>query len=63
MYVSIIVKAFYGDCDGIASLLCIDMVQACIVCTFCIHECAALCAVSTMIRVATYFLTIATNGL
>ena len=36
------------DCAGIANLLCIDLVQACTICTHYIGECTALCAAASM---------------
>ena len=39
---------FHCDCDGIANLLCTDLVQACIICTHCICEYVALCVVAAV---------------
>ena len=50
---------FQYDCDGIASLLCKGLVQACILCIGCIGDYVALCTVSVVISL----LLIATNGL
>ena len=39
---------FQCYCYGTTSLLCINLVPACIICTCSIGECAALCAVTTV---------------
>ena len=46
------------DCDGIASLLCIDLVQDCMLCTHCTVVCTILCAVVAVIRVVLSLVTI-----
>ena len=55
MYVDVhtnhLLVCFQCDCDGLGSLLCIDLVQACIICAHCNGECTTLVAVATVIVV------------